>query len=59
MLNKKERMEKLNNAGCDTSKYFTLDVNEAIPAGAKIHIVVDKDGNNLYETAIKEFCREV
>jgi len=45
MLNKKERMEKLQNAGCDTSKYFTLDVNEAIPAGAKIHIVVDKDGN--------------
>ena len=22
-------------------------------------VVVDKDGNNLYETAIKEFCREV
>ena len=49
MLNKKERMEKLNKAGLDTSKYFTLDVSEDIPAGAKIHIVVDKDGNYIPE----------
>lgn len=49
MLNKKERMEKLNNAGINTSKYFTLNVNENIPAGAKIHIVVDKDGNYVPE----------
>jgi hypothetical protein len=49
MLNKKERMEKLNNAGINTGKYFTLDVNEEIPAGAKIHIVVDKDGNYVPE----------
>ena len=53
MLNKKERMEKLNNAGVDTGKYFTLDVNETIPAGAKIHIVVDKDGNYVPEV-VKE-----
>jgi len=49
MLNKKERMEKLNNAGIDTGKYFTLNVDEEIPAGAKIHIVVDKDGNYVPE----------
>ena len=53
MLNKKERMEKLNNAGVNTGKYFTLDVNESIPAGAKIHIVVDKDGNFVPEV-VKE-----
>ncbi len=53
MLNKKERMEKLANAGVDTGKYFTLDVNESIPAGAKIHIVVDKDGNFVPEV-VKE-----
>ena len=53
MLNKKERMEKLQNAGVNTNKYFTLDVNEAIPAGAKIHIVVDKDGNYVPEV-VKE-----
>ena len=53
MLNKKERMEKLNKAGIETGKYFTLDVNESIPAGAKIHIVVDKDGNYVPEV-VKE-----
>lgn len=49
MMTKKERMEKLNNAGIDTGKYFTLNVSEEIPAGAKIHIVVDKDGNCVPE----------
>ena len=53
MLNRKERMEKLNNAGVNTGKYFTLDINENIPAGAKIHIVVDKDGNYVPEV-VKE-----
>ena len=45
MMNRNERMEKLNNAGIDTGKYFTLNVNESIPAGAKIHIVIDENGN--------------
>ena len=49
MMTKKERMEKLNNAGINTGKYFTLNVDEEIPAGAKIHIVVDKDGNCVPE----------
>ena len=44
MLNKKERMEKLTNAGIDTGKYFTLNVNESIPAGAKIHVIIDDNG---------------
>ena len=44
MLTKKERMEKLHSAGADTSKYFTLDLPEGIPAGAKIHIVIDENG---------------
>lgn len=45
MLTKNERMEKLNNAGVATNKYFTLDVSESIPAGAKIHVVIDKNGD--------------
>ena len=49
MLTKKERMEMLNNAGIDTNKYFTLNVNETIPVGAKIHIVIDKNGNYVPE----------
>ena len=44
MLNKKERMEKMNAMGMDTSKYFTLNVTSNIPAGAKIHVIVDKNG---------------
>ena len=49
MMTKKERMEKLNNAGIETGKYFTLNVDESIPAGAKIHIVVDNEGNYVPE----------
>ena len=45
MLTKKERMEKLNNAGVNVGKFFTLDVNESIPAGAKIHVIIDDSGN--------------
>lgn len=44
MMNKNERMEKLNNAGVNTGSYFTLDLPEGIPAGAKIHVVIDENG---------------
>ena len=44
MLNRKERMEKMNAMGMDTSKYFTLNVASDIPAGAKIHVIIDKNG---------------
>ena len=44
MLNKNERMEKLNNASVNTGKYFTLDLPEGIPAGGKIHVVIDENG---------------
>ena len=56
MMTKKERMEKLNNAGINTGKYFTLSVDEEIPAGAKIHIVVDKDGNYVPEVVKENDC---
>ena len=44
MLNRNERMNKLNNAGVNTGKYFTLDLPEGIPAGGKIHVVIDENG---------------
>lgn len=44
MLTKNERMNKINAAGIDTSKYFTVNVNEPIPAGSKIRVVTDKNG---------------
>ena len=47
MLTKNERMEKMNNAGVSTGKFFTLNVTENIPAGAKIHVMVDDNGNYI------------
>ena len=41
MLTKNERMEKLNAAGINTSKYFTVDLDN----GTKIHLIIDENGN--------------
>lgn len=41
MANKNERMEKLNKAGIDISKYFTVDLDN----GTKIHLIIDENGN--------------
>ncbi len=41
MMNKNERMNRLNNAGVDTSKYFTIDLEN----GGKVHIIIDEHGN--------------
>ena len=40
MMNKNERMEKLNQAGINTSKYFTVDLDN----GTKIHLIIDENG---------------
>lgn len=40
MMNKNERMNKLNNAGINTSKYFTVDLDN----GTKIHLIIDENG---------------
>ena len=50
MLTKKERMEKLNKAGVDTNKFFTLSVGESIPAGSKIYVVIDDSGNPVIKS---------
>ena len=41
MLNKNERMDKLNANGVNTSKYFTIDLDN----GGKVHIIIDEHGN--------------
>lgn len=41
MLNKNERLEKLNAKGVNTSKYFTVDLED----GTKIHLIIDANGN--------------
>ena len=41
MMNKNERMNKLNAMGINTNKYFTLDAGD----GTTIHVIIDKNGN--------------
>ena len=43
MLNKNARMEKLNERGVNTSKYFTIDLDN----GGKVHIIIDENGNPI------------
>ena len=44
MLNKNERMEKLNNAGINTGKYFNIDLPEGLAPGATISVVINEKG---------------
>lgn len=41
MLNKNERMEKLNEMGINTGKYFTV----ALDNGTQVHLIIDENGN--------------
>ena len=41
MLNKNERMNRLNNAGVNTSKYFTVDLDN----GTRVTLMIDENGN--------------
>ena len=43
MLNKNERMTQLNKAGVDTSKYFTVNLDN----GTKITLIIDENGNPI------------
>lgn len=44
MMNRNKRMEALNNAGVDTSKYFTVNLPEEIKPGATISLVINENG---------------
>ena len=43
MLNKNERMNKLNAMGINTGKYFTVNLDN----GTKIHLIIDENGNPI------------
>ena len=43
MLNKNERMNQLNNAGVNTSKYFTVDLEN----GTRVTLIIDENGNPI------------
>ena len=44
MMNKNERMKKLNNAGVDTKKYFDISLPNGLKPGATISLVINDDG---------------
>ena len=53
-MNKNERFETLRNKGMDTSRYFTLTVNETLPVGTKINIEVDKANNPVAKQIMED-----
>lgn len=54
MMNKNERMEKLNQAGINTSKYFTVDLDN----GTKIHLIIDENGQPVVVNKKKDEVAE-
>ena len=50
MLNKNERMAKLNNAGVNTGKYFNIDLPEGLAPGATISVVINENGQPVVVT---------
>jgi hypothetical protein len=54
MMNKNERMEKLNQAGINTSKYFTVDLDN----GTKIHLIIDENGQPVVVNKKKDEIAE-
>ena len=47
MMNRNERMEKLNGMGVDTSKYFNFNLPEGLKPGATISLVISEDGKPM------------
>ena len=50
MLNKNERMNKLNNAGVDTSKYFNVNLPNGLKPGSTISLVINENGEPVIVT---------
>ena len=58
MINKQERMEKLNNAGVNTGKYFSIDLPEGLKPGATISLVINEDGQAVLVNGKKDIIAE-
>ena len=54
MLNKKERMEKMNAMGINTGKFFTVNFPEGLKPGSKITLSVNENGVYTFEDMNKE-----
>ena len=47
MLNKNERMAKLNEMGVETGKYFNIDLPNGLKPGAKISLIINENGEPM------------
>ena len=47
MMNKNERMGKLNLAGVNTGKYFNIDLPNGLKPGATISLVINENGEPM------------
>lgn len=59
MMKNNERMEKLNNAGVNTSKYFSFELPEGMPAGTTVRIMFDEDGKPQMVNEVDDVCKEI
>ena len=53
-MNKNERMNRLNNAGIDTSKYFNIELPKGLKAGSTISVVINEKGEPVVMNAPKD-----
>lgn len=53
-MNKNERMNRLNNAGIDTSKYFNIELPKGLKAGSTISVVINENGEPVVMNAPKD-----
>jgi len=44
MLNKKDRKDKLNEAGVNTGKFFSIELPDGVAPGSKLHVVISENG---------------
>ena len=58
MMNRNERMEKLNGMGVDTSKYFNFNLPEGLKPGATISLVISEDGQPIIVSNNNDVVRE-
>lgn len=50
-MNKNERMNTLNKAGIDTSKYFNIELPKGLKAGSTISVVINEKGEPIVMNA--------
>lgn len=58
MMNRNERMNKLNAMGINTGKYFNVNLPEGLKPGATISLVISEDGQPMIVGGCNDIIRE-